>query len=191
MSDLSLLKESTVKWEERLAGYSLPKWEDIPDFGLYMEQVIVLMKQYFDIFPEEMIEDQIITASAINNYVRTKVMPKPEKKKYYRVHLAYIIMICTLKQSVSISLFRKILPLGVDVETVKQMYEAYSARFSETTTYFRRQIEDITGNLLKSNEDNDIETIRNEAIVSAAIMSGLAKVFAEQLASFENKEEEK
>ena len=189
MSDLSLLKESTMQWEERLSTYRLPKWEEIPDFGLYMEQVIVLMKQYFDIFPEEMIEEQIITASAINNYVRTKVMPKPEKKKYYRIHIAYIIMICTLKQSLSISLFQKLLPIGVDEETVRKMYESYSERFTYTTTYFRQQVEDITGNLMKSSEDNDIETMRNEAIVSAAIMSGLAKVFAEQLAAFESTQE--
>ena len=34
------------RWEKFLQDYRLPKWEDIPDFGLYMEQVLALLRQY-------------------------------------------------------------------------------------------------------------------------------------------------
>ena len=33
------------RWEKFLQDYRLPKWEDIPDFGLYMEQVLALLRQ--------------------------------------------------------------------------------------------------------------------------------------------------
>ena len=39
-----------------------------------------------------------------------KVMPPPVKKRYSRVHLAYLVMICTLKQSLSISCIQRMLP---------------------------------------------------------------------------------
>ena len=78
------------RWEKYLDNYRLPEWEAIPDFGLYMEQVIDLLKQYLDYLPPELKEEQFITASTINNYVRTKVMPEPIKKRYYREHIAYL-----------------------------------------------------------------------------------------------------
>ena len=33
------------RWEKYLQDYRLPKWEDIPDFGLYMEQVLALLRR--------------------------------------------------------------------------------------------------------------------------------------------------
>ena len=37
------------RWEKYLNEYRLPKWEDIPDLGLYMEQVIALLSKYLEI----------------------------------------------------------------------------------------------------------------------------------------------
>lgn len=87
------------RWERYLAEYRLPAWDEIPEMGLYMEQVIQYLKKHLDYLPPELKEEQFITAATINNYVRKKVMPEPVKKKYYRLHLAYLIMICTLKHS--------------------------------------------------------------------------------------------
>ena len=96
--DEDLIAGKLRRWEVYLESFRLPDWETIPDIGLYMEQVVVLLKQYLDYLPPELKrEDQPITAAAINNYVRTKIMPSPEKKRYYRVHIAYLIIFCTLK----------------------------------------------------------------------------------------------
>lgn len=68
------------RWENYLRNFQLPEWKDIPDFGLYMEQVTALLQQFLDYFPPELKEEQFITASTINNYVRMKIMPGPVKK---------------------------------------------------------------------------------------------------------------
>ena len=70
------------RWEKYLREFRLPAWEDIPDFGLYMNQLTDLLRQYLDYLPPELKEEQFITAATINNYVRTKVMPEPLKKRY-------------------------------------------------------------------------------------------------------------
>ena len=44
--DKDLVAGKLRRWEKYLNHYRLPQWEDIPDFGLYMEQVITLLKQY-------------------------------------------------------------------------------------------------------------------------------------------------
>ena len=36
------------RWEKYLYNFQLPDWESIPDFGLYMDQVIGLLTQYLD-----------------------------------------------------------------------------------------------------------------------------------------------
>ena len=84
--DNDLIAGKLRRWEKYLLNYRLPDWDEIPDFGLYMEQVITLLKQYLDYLPPELKEEQFITAATINNYVRTRVMPEPRKKKYYRTH---------------------------------------------------------------------------------------------------------
>ena len=86
--DKALVAGKLRRWEKYLNAYHLPRWEEIPDFGLYMEQLIVLLKQHLDYLPPELKEEQFITASTINNYVRTRIMKKKKKKRYYRVHIA-------------------------------------------------------------------------------------------------------
>ena len=43
--DNDLIAQKLRRWEKYLNDYRLPDWEDIPDIGLYMEQVIILLKQ--------------------------------------------------------------------------------------------------------------------------------------------------
>ena len=101
------------RWEKYLENFRLPAWEDIPDFGLYMNQLTDLLRQYLDYLPPELKEEQFITAATINNYVRTKVMPEPIKKRYYRAHIAYLLIILSLKQSLSLSMITHLIPMGL------------------------------------------------------------------------------
>ena len=87
--DNDLIAGKLRRWEKYLEHYRLPAWEQIPDFGLYMEQVVQLLKQYLSYLPPGLKQSQTITSAAINNYVRTKMLPEPRRKKYYRVHIAY------------------------------------------------------------------------------------------------------
>ena len=77
--DNDLVVGKLRRWEKFLAAYRLPDWDAIPDFGLYMEQVVQLLKQYLDYLPPELKQAEPITAAAINNYVRTKLLPEPRK----------------------------------------------------------------------------------------------------------------
>lgn len=102
--DKPLIAHKLQRWDQYITDYHLPQWDSIPDFGLYMDQVILLLERYLSFIPPVNAEkERIVTASAINNYVRLKLMPAPVKRKYYRVHICYLIMILTLKQSIGIS----------------------------------------------------------------------------------------
>ena len=65
--DKALIAGKLRRWERYLDEYRLPAWEELPDIGLYMDQVVTLLTQYLDYMPPEMKEDQIITPAAIND----------------------------------------------------------------------------------------------------------------------------
>ena len=82
------------------AVFSLPRYEQLPDIGLYMDQVIALTDRSLEsLFGQDA---SVLTASMVNNYVKQRLLLPPVKKRYSRKHVACLIVICTLKQVLSI-----------------------------------------------------------------------------------------
>ena len=78
--DNDLIAGKLRRWEKYLERYRLPAWEEIPDFGLYMEQVVHLLKQYLSYLPPELKQSQTITAAAINTMSAQKCCPSRAKR---------------------------------------------------------------------------------------------------------------
>lgn len=187
--DSQLVAGKLRRWEKYLDSYSLPAWKEIPDIGLYMEQVILLLKKYLDYLPPELKDEQIITAAAINNYVRTKIMPEPVKKKYYRVHIAYLIMICTLKQSIPIAVVSKIIPNGIKDDEVRKIYDKYVQQHHNSVQYFLKQIRLLAGPILGHEETIPESTEETADLINlCTIVSGLTKLLSEKLLLLEGKD---
>ena len=62
--DKELIAGKLRRWKKYLSKFRLPEWESIPDIGLYMEQTVVLLRQYIDYLPPELKDGQVITATA-------------------------------------------------------------------------------------------------------------------------------
>lgn len=186
-----LIAKKLRRWERYLNNYNLPKWEDIPDFGLYMEQVIALLGQYLDYIPAALKDEQFITAPTINNYVRKNVMPEPRKKMYYREHIAYLIIIVTLKQSLSLALIQKIIPINISVEEVEIIYNKYAERHRIAASYFINQINNLSATLLESDTNTKLTDshIKNteELIMASAVTSCFSRLLAEKLLLLDDK----
>ena len=187
--DSALVAAKLRRWEKYLNEFRLPAWEEIPDFGLYMEQVTALLQKHLDYFPPELKEEQFITAATINNYVRTRVMPEPIKRRYYRVHIAYLIIILTLKQSLSIALIHKIIPTGLTEAEVEQIYTAYAACHRMTAGYFVDQIRLLAGPILDHDPVAGPTAESPEAlIVTCGVLSGFMRLLTEKLLLLEGRE---
>ncbi len=72
-------------------------WEQLPDFALYMDQVLSYMDRQVIRFDD----DDTLTAAMVNNYTKSGLVPRAEGKKYSREHLAYLTAICVLKRVMS------------------------------------------------------------------------------------------
>lgn len=177
--DREVVAAKLRRWEKYLYNFQLPEWDRIPDFGLYMDQIIGLLTEYLDYLPPEIKSDRIITAATINNYVRMKIVPEPQNKKYYRVHIAYLIMICTLKQTLNIATIQSIIPLGLSDEEVEGVYSNYVRRHRASAEYFIDQMRLAARPLLQ--DEHEDGSMTNDIIFTTAILGGFTKLIAEKL----------
>ena len=103
--------------------FSYPKWEDIPNIDLYLDQVLLYVNQVCaPISPDK---DKGLTASMVNNYVKHGYLTKPDKKKYQRKQIARLIAITTLKSVFSIQEIAQTLNTLQTQASSDQLYDAF------------------------------------------------------------------
>ena len=149
---------------------SLPKWEELPDIDLYMDQVIALMNRYLD----NRTKDKMITPSMVNNYVKMKVMPAPVKKKYTREHLMYLIVICVLKQVMPLSSVETVLKDGLEQTEPAVFYGRFRELYGDA---FRTAAEET----ISLTADG---ASRTDAMLSLAMKAQAEQNLAEDLLEF-------
>ena len=110
---------------------SLPEWDDLPEIPLYMDQVIILLNRYLYPDQQDHHDEKALTPSMINNYIKSRLLPPSVRKRYYRHHLAALLMICSLKESVAISDIPRLLKHLDTEEGIRADYDAF------LTTYRR------------------------------------------------------
>ena len=176
------------RWRNYMEHFSLPAWETLPDMELYMDQVISLVNRYLNLIPQDE-TNPVITASAVNNYVRLKLMPAPERKRYGRKHMACVIMLCVLQQSLSLAEIQRILPQEMSEENVHQVYNDFARQMGTTSGLFIGQVDEISQQVLRPENAYGCESLVLHSAVSSVLYKLLtAKLTALQLLP-ETKEE--
>lgn len=105
------------------SNFSYPKWEDIPNIDLYLDQVLLYVNQVCaPISPDK---NKGLTASMVNNYVKHGYLTKPDKKKYQRKQIARLIAITTLKSVFSIQEIAQTLNTLQTQASSDQLYDAF------------------------------------------------------------------
>ncbi len=165
-----------------LSAGRLPEWDELPEIDLYMDQVIEIVNKYLSILEIFSGDAGEITRPMINNYVKLGTMPAPVKKKYSRVHLAYIIVICTLKQSLNMSTIQKILPASLPEENVKYVYSSFVKNQQKSFAYVAQQADKIAIPILKT-ENADPHRI-DDLIMQIAFSANIFKCLTEKAVNF-------
>ena len=164
-------------WKTAVRDFALPTWEELPAIPLYMDQVVIFLGHRLT--PH--LEEKPLSASTINNYVRTRMMPPPVKKKYFRLHLAYLIMICTLRHGLSMVSIGQMLPLTLTEGAVRKMYNQYVAQHKTVSQSFMEQLSPLIGDPEVSMPDGERELDIDALIASTASVTVLSKLLTEQL----------
>ena len=107
-----------------IIAFHCPRFRELPNIDLYMDQVISLADKYLSVFADTD-SDKTITSTMVNNYVKQKVVAAPTNKKYAREQVACLFFICVVKQVLSISDISRLLQIQRDTYTEEQAYDYF------------------------------------------------------------------
>lgn len=112
---------------EVIRDFRLPRYNEIPDMGLYLEQTTKYLQNTLK--PLDCFE---VTGSMIRNYVKMDLIRNPEKKLYHRDQIAHLMTITILKA---------IIPLDV----IQRFFKSQEAVYSDQVAYdyFCMEMENI------------------------------------------------
>ena len=86
----------TQENKDRLAasvqGFRLPRYQEIPTVGLYLEQTAKYISEILS-----PLEENCMTSSMISNYVKKKLIASPVKKQYSRDQIVYLFFVAVAK----------------------------------------------------------------------------------------------
>lgn len=106
--------------------FSLPKYSEIPDVGLFLEQVSKYVNGYIELFGEPG-----LTGSMISNYVKKGIIDRPVKKQYSRAQIATLIFIALAKTVMSLEDIRTMIDLQQSRSDTEQGYIYFRDNFLE------------------------------------------------------------
>ena len=81
---------------DKISQFRLPRFSEIPNVGLYLEQTTKYINSYLEPIGFE------ITGSMIRNYVKKGLVKNPEQKQYFADQIGHLIAITVLKNVVSL-----------------------------------------------------------------------------------------
>ncbi|MBQ1264035.1 MAG: DUF1836 domain-containing protein [Oscillospiraceae bacterium] len=111
--------------------FRLPRYEQLPEFGLYLEQTTQYINQCLR--PLGFFE---ITGSMIRNYVKMGLVKNPVQKRYDRDQISRLIVITLLKPALSLENIQLMLRLQSEAYADEMAYN-YFAMELENVLFYR------------------------------------------------------
>ena len=126
-----MMKQETVEaLRSSIQDFSLPRYEQIPDIGLYLEQVTKYISEY-----AEALSQPPLTGSMVSNYVKKGIIGSPVKKQYGRDQIAHLMFITLAKSILSLDDLQKVILLQQQTYAVSEAYD-YFCRELEAALHF-------------------------------------------------------
>ena len=107
-----------------IESFRLPRYAQIPDVGLYLEQVV----RYVNAHLAPLGEPEL-TSSMVSNYVKQGLISSPIKKSYTAEHLARLLFIAVVKPVVPLEGLRMMFRIQEDNYTLPTAYDYFCDEF--------------------------------------------------------------
>lgn len=173
------MKAELSEWGKELSSVHIPRWEDMPELELYMDQVITLVDRYLSPLIR-MEKHPLLTSSMVNNYVKLGLIPAPQKKRYNRRHLAFLVAITLLKQVLTIPEIKEGIVFQGKAVGIREAYNLFCDEQEAAITVVTRLAQG------EAQEGIFREAIPLEFVaVRAATMSFATKLLSEKMIQLE------
>ena len=115
------MKQETIDLlYQSIQDYALPRYDHIPDIGLYLEQLTKYISEI-----TEPLGQSPLTGSMVSNYVKKGIIPRPVKKQYSREQIAHLIFIALAKNILSLDDLQKFISLQEQTYDVSVAYDFF------------------------------------------------------------------
>ncbi len=152
---------------EDLMNYHCPRWNELPEIELYIDQLVCILQNNLSIFFKGK-DSPVITQNMINNYVKQGVIEPPIKKRYNKTHLACLFVISTFKRIISLSDIREAI---IRMQKIVSTEEGYNMFCEELEAAIKRT---FNPDPPKKSMHILSETDKREIAMLRAIVSALA-----------------
>lgn len=149
---------------------TIPRWDDLPAIQLYMDQVVELINTSLESW--NVSGEALLTPSMVNNYVKMGLLAAPEKKKYSRQHLAYLIMICLLKQIMPISDIRIFIESQIKFKDCEELLNSFAQIYEND---FMMSLENIRVIMQSFDGMEDESSFYSMMILKSASLAGAGR----------------
>lgn len=122
----------------------------IPSIDLYVDQIICLMTENQS-HGSERFRDRVLTKTMINNYSKDGLISPVKGKKYSREQILQMLLVCSLKNTLSIGEIKRILQNVYEIDTLdgEGLENAYE-KFLSVKEYERNEMLPLLSRLLTS-----------------------------------------
>lgn len=153
-----------------VGDFHLPRYCEIPDVGLYLEQTTKYISD--SLAP---LTDAAVTGSMISNYVKRGLVANPVKKQYSREQIAYLIYIAVVKNVLSMDDIRLMVSIQKRTYAPQVAYDYFCVELENVLDYIfgRKDSLDAVGA-----ESTEEKVMLRSTIITVAHKIYLDKLFA-------------
>lgn len=123
-------REGDEKMIAQISEFRMPRYREIPDVGLYLDQTVKYMNRY--LAPLGCME---ITASMVSNYVKKGYIVSPVRKQYSAEQIAYLMFIAVAKSALSMENIMRLFQMQKKTYTVQHAYDYFCDALESTLQY--------------------------------------------------------
>lgn len=155
---------------DAIRDFRMPRYEEIPKVGLYLEQTAKYISEYLS-----PLQEGAITSSMISNYVKKGLVASPVKKQYSREQIAYLMFIALAKNVLSLDNLALFIDLQRKTYTAERAYNYLCDEFENVLHYVFGMKEDMDSVGMDSTDE---KFMLRATIITVAHKIYLDKCFA-------------
>lgn len=160
-------QESKQAFLDAVRNFRLPRFSEIPNVGLYLEQASKYISEYLSPLGEF-----TLTPSMISNYVKKGLIASPVRKQYSRDQIAYLFFVAVVKSVLSLDALADFFAIQKRTHSLQRSYDRFCEEF-ESVLRFTFEIEDVM-------ESQGEEATVEERLLYTSVVSAVQKIYLER-----------
>lgn len=114
------MEEKSKNSGDSLQYFHFPRYSEIPDVGLYLDQVVKFINDRL-----APLGYQEITTNMVGNYVKKKYISAPVKKQYTTEQIVGLIVIYVTKSMLTMDKIQQVFSVHSQIGTVQESYDMF------------------------------------------------------------------